>query len=61
VVAADLRDMDTQIGHTCWDFQAVLPTAGQWACTFRRLYHAPEGGCTDANATARACALVTVE
>lgn len=54
--------MDHQMGLSWWDYDVVLPTPGQWACTFRRLYRSTEGECTDELATtARACGLVMVE
>lgn len=61
MAAGDLTGMETHLGFTCWDYDVMLPTAGQWACTFRRLHRGTDAGCEDDNATARACALVTVE
>jgi hypothetical protein len=53
-------DMDFQMGLSCWEFEAILPSPGSWECTFRRTTRG-ESGCTDESSTPRACDLVEVE
>lgn len=55
-----MTDRSRQMGLSCWEFEMILESPGQWRCSFRRLQRNDDGECSDEIADERACDVVDV-